>query len=108
MAEFVINGREPDGNPRRFVCTGDNTELYVHHPNFADVDHIFHRFDTKERRLGAFIWRAILGHEEFERIAEYMRDSLEYPMFYKPEPSEGDMQQFMEFEGMNFDDPSDI
>lgn len=90
---FTIRGMTEWG-VREFDCTPDNTELYLHHPTYEDVDHIFHRFDTVDRRLGAFVWRHILGEEDFEEHADYMTGSQNWVVIYRPEPTESDLNQF--------------
>lgn len=84
-----------DKGEMKFHCTGENTELYIHHPNFKEVDHLFHRLDESDRRLGGFVWRHILGEEEFERIAMYMHESGAFQITYKPQPAEGDFEEYL-------------
>ena len=89
---FTIKGLTEKGM-REFECTPDNTELYIHHPQYADVDHIFHRIDNTDRRLGAFVWRHVLG-EAFQEHADMMQRSLNWVVYYRPEPLETDLSQF--------------
>jgi len=103
MANFFINAQDPKGGQHRFECDPTNTELYIHHPRFADVDHVFHRFDQTDRRLGAFIWRSVLGDEKFGEIANFMRDCGEYELHYRPQPTDADMEQYEHFEGQDLD-----
>lgn len=100
---FTINVHSPDQGEVEFTCTGDNTELYIHHPNFKDVDHVFHRYDPEDRRLGAFMFRQILGEEEFERIRQYIYETGTYPITYRPEPTDSDMEQFLHFSSQDID-----
>lgn len=91
--QFIIIGKTEYG-VREFGCTPDNTELYLHHPNWRDVDHIFHRIDERDRRLGAFVWRHVLGEELFEAHANRMCESMNWIVHYRPEPVESDLAQF--------------
>lgn len=101
-ASFRIKASTDQGE-RDFKCTGENTELYLFSEQFAEVNHIFHRFETTDSRLGAFVWKSILGEEEFDRIATYMNDSSEYPIFYRPEPLETDMEQYLHSQSQDID-----
>lgn len=86
-----------------FVCNGNNTELYLHSEQYQEVDHLFHRIDERDRRIGGFIWRSILGEDEFDRIASFMHESGEYKIVYSPEPTEGDMEQFLHSQSEDLD-----
>lgn len=90
---FTIRGRTEDGI-REFECTPENTELYLHHPRWQEVDHIFHRIDDADRRLGAFVWRHVLGEELFEQHAQLMTGSMNFIVSYRPTPTESDLEQF--------------
>ena len=90
---FILKGQTEDGH-REFECTPDNTELYLHHEQYEDVDHIFHRIDETDRRLGAFVWRHVLGEESFEEHADMMCESGLWTVMYRPEPVESDLNQF--------------
>lgn len=90
---FTLRGNTECG-VREFDCTPDNTELYLHHPNWEDVDHIFHRIDDSDRRLGAFVWRHVLGEEAFEEHCNLMTGSMNWIVHYRPEPIENDLSQF--------------
>lgn len=103
MTNFYINAISGEGRSHRFECDPTNTELYIHHPTYADVDHIFHRFDPTDRRLGAFVWRSVLGAERFGEIALFMRDCGEYELHYRPVPTDSDLEQFAEFESGDID-----
>ncbi len=105
MSEFNFGVRvnTTDGENRLLECHGENTELYRHHPNFKDVDHFFIRIDERDRRLGAFLWRQILGDEQFEALSLRTIQSGEFIVVYRPEPTDSDMQQFLETEGNDLD-----
>lgn len=91
---FVLNLTTERGD-ESFTCTGDNAELYRHKPQYREVDHVFVRISDTDRRLGGFVWRHILGEEEFERVSQFMYQSGEYPIHYRPEPTESDFEQFL-------------
>jgi len=93
-ASFNIRAQSERGE-EFFVCTGDNTELYLHADQYAEVDHIFHRYDAVNRAIGAFVFRNILGQEEFDTVAEYMIQSAEYPVSYRPIPTDADFDQYL-------------
>ena len=90
---FTLVGETEHGE-KIFECTPDNTELYLHHEQYEDVDHIFHRIDERDRRLGAFVWRHTLGSERFEEHADMMTGSGLWIVHYRPEPTDSDMAQF--------------
>jgi hypothetical protein len=100
---FVLNVESPENGTQRFHCTGGNTELYVHAPNYRDVDHLFHRYDPEDRRLGAFVFRQILGEDEFERIRQYVFNSGAYPITYRPEPTETDFAEYLHTQSNDID-----
>jgi len=93
-ASFYINAQSERG-PERFKCTGDNTELYLHADQYEEINHIFHRYDSVERTLGCFVFRDVLGVEEFDSIAEYMIQSCEYQVTYRPVPTDTDFDQYL-------------
>ena len=93
-ASFKIRAKSERGE-EVFVCTGDNTELYLHSDQYAEVDHIFHRYDETARAVGAFIFRQVLGIEQFDTLAEYMIQSCEYPVSYRPVPTDTDFDQYL-------------
>lgn len=101
-ASFRIKASTDQGE-RDFRCTGENTELYLFSERFEEVNHIFHRFDSTDTRLGAFVWKSILGEEEFNKLATYMHDSGEYHIFYRPEPMDTDMEQYLHSQSMDID-----
>lgn len=101
-AVFHINAQSERG-AERFTCTGEDTELYLHSDQYAEVDHIFHRFDATQRTLGAFVFRQILGQEEFDTIAEYMIQSAEYPVSYRPIPTDADFDQYLHHMSQDLD-----
>ncbi len=88
-------------------CTPDNSHLYLHHPDRNEhYDHIFRRLSEEEtpeqlrgthENLGGFIWREVLGEEEFENIATMMSMSCNFVVVYKPEPSNADVEQYKDF-----------
>jgi hypothetical protein len=90
---FILRGRTEHG-VREFECTPENTELYLHHERYRDVDHMFHRIDETDRRLGAFVWRHVLGEEDFEQYSDAMIESGLWIAHYRPTPTETDMEQF--------------
>jgi hypothetical protein len=102
-ASFYINAQSERG-PERFKCTGDNTELYLHADQYAEVDHIFTRYDETQRTLGAFVFRNILGVEEFDNIAEYMIQSCEYMITYRPVPTDSDFDQYLHHMSQDLED----
>lgn len=104
MSDASFNLRAmTDQGEQLFTCTGDNTELYVHAPQFKDVDHLFHRHDPNDRRLGGFVFRSLLGEEEFERIRQYIFDSGAYPITYRPEPTETDFAEYLHTQSTDID-----
>ena len=94
MSEFIINAVTERG-PMALHCNGSNTELYIHRDQYRVVDHIFHRLEETDRRLGGFVWRHILGEEEFDRIAAHMHESEDFMIVYRPEPTESDFDQYL-------------
>jgi hypothetical protein len=90
---FILKGETEQGYTE-FYCTPVNTELYLHHPKWRDVDHIFIRINEKERRLGAFVWRHVLGEEVFEEHAHNMTDSFNWDIYYRVNPTDNDLEQF--------------
>lgn len=96
MSESSFNIRaSSERGEEFFVCTGDNTELYLHSDQYAEVDHVFHRFDDTNRTIGAFVFRQVLGVEEFDTIAEYMIQSCDYMVTYRPVPTDSDFDQYL-------------
>jgi len=93
-ANFTIRV-ESERGPEELYCDGSNTELYIHSDKYKEVDHIFNRIDQRDRRLGAFIWRHILGDENFNNVAMYMHNSGEFAVFYRPEPTEPDFEHYL-------------
>lgn len=88
---FTVNAQTDQG-PQQFMCTPDNTELYLHSEGWDEVDHIFHRIDERDRRLGGFIWRHATGN--FDDTAENMVTSGNWTVTYRPVPLESDMAQY--------------
>lgn len=101
-ASFNLRAMTEQGE-KLFVCTGDNTELYVHAPQFKEVDHLFHRYDPEDRRLGGFVFRHILGDDEFERIRQYIFNTGAYPITYRPEPTETDFAEYLHTQSNDID-----
>lgn len=99
---FTIHATTERGQ-ETFKCTGDNTELYIHSPQFKEVDHVFYRYDTQDRRLGGFVFRHILGEEEFEKIRQYIYDTGAYQITYRPEPTESDFEQYLHTQSSDID-----
>lgn len=95
-ASFNIRAQSERGE-EYFTCTGDNTELYLHADQYAEVDHIFHRYGPTARHIGAFVFRNILGQEEFDTVAEYMIQSAEYMVTYRPTPTDADFDQYLHY-----------
>ena len=89
---FTIHGNSEEG-PVELHLTPDNTELYLHGEEFEMVDHIFHRYDPLERRLGAFIWQHTC-EDEWEGIIEAIIESGNWIVNYRPVPTESDFQQY--------------
>ena len=100
---FILNLLTERGY-ETFTCTGDNSELYHHKPQYREVDHVFVRIEETNRRLGGFVWRNILGEEEFERISQFMYQSGEYPIHYRPEPTESDFEQYLHDQSQDLED----
>ena len=94
MSNFIIRAVTEHGQTE-FNCNGDNTELYLHRPQYKEVDHLFHRFDENDRRLGGFVWRQILGEEEFNQIVTHMQESGDFLITYRPEPTDADFDQYL-------------
>jgi len=67
MAEFNITAHSERGE-EHFTCTGDNTELYLHADQYAEVNHIFHRYDSVERALGAFCLEAYSATKNLTKL----------------------------------------
>ena len=81
-------------------CTPDNAEIFIHAEKWKLIDHIWRISDDPEeraRRLGMFVWREILGDEAFEDLGDFMRKTYMYPIHYRPEPTEEDMQLYLDF-----------
>ena len=93
-SDFVIRA-ETERGPMALQCNGDNTELYLHRNQFQEVDHIFHRLDDRDRRLGGFIWRHVIGSAEFDTISEHMRFSGDFLVVYRPEPTDSDFNEYL-------------
>ena len=91
---FAIPYMTPEGDSGIMDCTPDNTELFRHSEQWKEVDHVFIRVDPVDRRLGAFVWRHVLGEEEFDDLSTKMVDSTNYPHHYRPYPAEGDLEQY--------------
>lgn len=102
MSEFIIRA-ETERGPMELACNGTNTELYIHQTQYEEVDHIFHRIDDTDRRLGGFVWRHILGEEEFERIALHMHESGDFMITYRPEPTEHDFEEYLHSQAGDID-----
>lgn len=93
---FTITA-ETDFGVRDFYCTPNDTELYLHSNNYTSIDHIFNRYDPTDRTLGIFVWREVLGNEEFNRISDYIHNTGAYDIYYKPVPVERDLQLYGEY-----------
>lgn len=121
---FFINAQTEELGAQRYECTPENTILYLHRPKVADqYDHIFRTLSEEElpedlrgtaRNLGGFIWREILGDEEFEQIGQAMCASYNFQVVYRPTPTQADQLQYFEYAqaklGRELDDidPSDF
>ena len=101
-ASFNIRAQSERGE-EQFTCTGENTELYLHADQYEEVNHIFHRYDSTERALGAFLFRHILGEEEFDTVAQYMIQSAEYMVVFRPTPTDGDFDQYLHHMSQDLD-----
>ena len=101
-ASFNIRAQSERGE-EVFTCTGDNTELYLHATQYEEVNHIFHRFDPENRAIGAFLFRNVLGAEEFDSVAQYMWQSQSYPVTFKPVPTEPDFEQYLHHMSQDLD-----
>ena len=101
-ASFNIRAQSERGD-EQFTCTGDNTELYLHTDQYAEVDNIFHRFDVNDRAIGAFLFRQVLGDEEFDTVAQYMIQSAEYMVVFRPTPTETDFDQYLHHMSQDLD-----
>lgn len=86
-------------------CTPDNTTAYLHHPlTHYMYDHIFWRMpeemkpeEARGRNLGSFVWREILGADEFNALIDNMRKSYNWNMVYRPVPTDSDRVQYHDF-----------
>ena len=94
--DFTITA-DTDNGVIDFLCTPENTELYLHSSAYASIDHIFNRYNNLDRTLGVFVWREVLGIEEFNRISMHIHDSGVFEIHYKPTPNETDLQQYGEY-----------
>jgi hypothetical protein len=120
---FHINATTKELGPQRYECTPENTSLYLHRPGVKDeYDHIFRTLSQEElpeeirgtaRNLGGFIWREVLGDEEFQTIGQRICASYNFNVVFRPEPLESDQIQYFEFaqaklsqelDGMDWDD----
>lgn len=102
--KFTVKGVTPDGEPVAMHCTPDNSELYIHSDQWKDVDHIFYRLPSDpERKLGAFLWRSVLGTEFFDSIGADIWASGDYQVHYRPQPTETDIEQYLDFAGRDLD-----
>lgn len=101
-ASFNIRAQSERGE-EVFVCTGDNTELYLHADQYQELDHVFHRYDSVERALGAFLFKSVLGDEEFDTVAQYMIESAEYMVVFRPTPTESDFDQYLHHMSQDLD-----
>lgn len=98
---FFIDSQTVEHGPVKLECTPDNTTLYLHHPDrFPMYDHFFVNLpeelvseEYRGRNVGAFVTRHIIGEEEFERIANAVSASCNYPVVYRPEPTDSDRRQ---------------
>ena len=94
--DFTITA-QTDFGEMDFYCTPENTELYLHSNNYSSIDHIFNRYNNLDRTLGVFVWREVLGNEEFIRISDFIHNTGAYEIHYKPTPSEADLQQYGQY-----------
>ena len=100
MAEsFVFNVRLADehGNTTELHCTEKDTELYMFGGAWKAADHFFHRFD-RTQTAGAFLWRAVLGSDQFDEIANRVIESERYTYHFAPQPTGMDLHYFLEYE----------
>ena len=101
-ASFNIRAQSERGQ-EVFTCTGDNTELYLHGDQYEELNHIFHRYDQTERALGAFLFKSVLGEEEFDTVAQYMIQSASYPVMFRPVPTDSDFDQYLHHMSQDLD-----
>lgn len=75
--------------------TPRNTELHTHGHNYSQYDHLFLKFTLPIQAgyLGAFVWRNILG-ENFDSLANLLRDSGMYPVIYQPSPTDTTLENW--------------
>lgn len=103
MAEsyvFNVNVADDQGNKVQFHCTPKNTELYLFGGAWKAADHFFHRQDQLGN-AGAFIWRSILGSDQFDEIANRVIESETFCYFFKPVPEGADLQYFLDYEAQD-------
>ena len=93
---FNINGTNTQGEPLVLRCNPDETSLYLHSPQFREVDHIYHLAEdvTDNQMIGAMVWRHLLGDEAFDEFSQAMIESGNWEYHYRPEPLEYDMECF--------------
>ena len=105
---FTARAITPDGEQVVMHCNPDNTELYIHSPQWQEVDHIFYRLPSDpERRLGAFLWRAVLGTEYFDSVTSDLWASGDYDIHYRPQPTEADIEQYLDFSSRDLENGID-
>lgn len=103
--QFTIRVQTVENGEMQLPCTPDNTAVYLHHPlQHAEYDHLFWRMpeedkpeEARGRNLGAFVWREIVGADEFNVLVMNMRRSLNWPITYRPVPIEADRRQYHEY-----------
>lgn len=102
--EFTVNAYTEEFGEMKLICDTNNSILYLHHPERnLQYDHIFRILSEQEipvelrhtgKLLGGFIWREVLGHEEFENIANCMANSCNFQVIYNPEPTDIDRIEY--------------
>lgn len=91
---FTVKGRVSEtGEPVELQATPDNAELYIHHEDYEEVDHVFVRINPTVRALGAFLWKSVLN-EDFEPVVEAMIESGNWVVVYRPVPTDADFAQY--------------
>lgn len=104
---FFINAQTDEMGSQRYECNPDNSALYLHDPEEnLQYDHVFRVLTGEEipeelresgRNLGAFVWREVLGDEEFTSVAAAMCNSYNFNVVYRRVPTETDRNNYFEY-----------
>jgi hypothetical protein len=96
FTHFNLTGTDSRGEPLVLYCSPEETSLYIHSPQFRELDHIFHQTDEENdiQTFGVVIWRHLIGDEAFDEFAQAMVESGNWEYHYLPEPLDKDMELF--------------